>query len=736
MDKINIYIVNHTHWDREWYKTFDQFKIHLKFGVQRLINQLDNKEIENFFFDGQTIIVEDLKHILNDEYYTKFINYIKEGKIEIGPWYVLPDEGLIDNISYNQNLQIGDDICKNLGVNSSKVMYLPDTFGHDMSIPKLSQENNIDYAIIHRGLNSKKVDVTWEYENYKVKTIVLPTREGYYQTMFYKENYLEELDKYIKTYLENTNSKDVLILNGCDHTFVPDDFSNKINNFKSKNPNYNVMQVTLSEFFKKSNYEYNQTIKGEFRENSKAFLLPGVLSTRVYLKIQNRNLVDKLKYQYESITKILNVENKEVNNINSLWKQIVKNHPHDSICGCSIDQVHKEMEVRYQKALDNINTSIFEILNNKYYFNFKDNKFNHKIVILNHTKDEKKLIKFKIDIPVKSSENNKDYYLEDSNNNVYEIEVVEQNTKEKLYHDIKSEPDYQNVNELICFSNVNLKRENLNEFKIITKEKQEHKNVPKSEINKELIEKFIKTYINYKIITDGGDSYNFDPIGNYQTLDQEIISIDFKKNYVLAKIKSSKKLEIDFDDNVKKRTGEIKDFEVFTNITFNYNDLSLTTIKVNINNIHKNIKLVNLINIESDDVYTNTADGLIKRYELNNITYDAKEQNSEVDYNQKPTLTDIYIKDKNIQISHIGLNEMEVLNKKVYMTLFRSIGDLSKRNLNSRNGGAGPSFKTPMGQCIREMDFDILIKEKQQNYNSLNYLNLYPVIFHQYIERK
>lgn len=30
-----------------------------------------------------------------------------------------------------------------------------------------------------------------------------------------------------------------------------------------------------------------------------------------------------------------------------LWKKILENHPHDSICGCSIDPVHSEMKARF-----------------------------------------------------------------------------------------------------------------------------------------------------------------------------------------------------------------------------------------------------------------------------------------------------------------------------------------------------------------------------------------------------
>ncbi len=32
------------------------------------------------------------------------------------------------------------------------------------------------------------------------------------------------------------------------------------------------------------------------------------------------------------------------------WKTLMQNHPHDSICGCSVDAVHREMVTRFEKA--------------------------------------------------------------------------------------------------------------------------------------------------------------------------------------------------------------------------------------------------------------------------------------------------------------------------------------------------------------------------------------------------
>ncbi len=32
------------------------------------------------------------------------------------------------------------------------------------------------------------------------------------------------------------------------------------------------------------------------------------------------------------------------------WKLLLKNHPHDSICGVSIDDVHTDMEERFRQS--------------------------------------------------------------------------------------------------------------------------------------------------------------------------------------------------------------------------------------------------------------------------------------------------------------------------------------------------------------------------------------------------
>ena len=90
-----MHVVSHTHWDREWYKPFQHFRMRLVDLTDGLLKLLEtDPEYKVFTFDGQTIVLEDYLEIRpeNEERLRKLVN---EGRIIIGPWYNQPDEFLI-----------------------------------------------------------------------------------------------------------------------------------------------------------------------------------------------------------------------------------------------------------------------------------------------------------------------------------------------------------------------------------------------------------------------------------------------------------------------------------------------------------------------------------------------------------------------------------------------------------------------------------------------------------------
>ena len=99
-----------------------------------------------------------------------------------------------------------------------------------------------------------------------------------------------------------------------------------------------------------------ETFSGELIDNTGSFLLPGVYSARMYLKQQNRHLEHLLTHKLEPLLALAQSLNLPqllrypTHELDMAWKTLILNHPHDSICGCSVDAVHRENEVRFEQV--------------------------------------------------------------------------------------------------------------------------------------------------------------------------------------------------------------------------------------------------------------------------------------------------------------------------------------------------------------------------------------------------
>src|SRR6202023_4424795 len=106
-EQLNIILVPHTHWDREWYQTFQQFRIRLVRTIDKLLDILDRDDnFQHFMLDGQTIVLDDYLEV-QPEQEQRLKKYIQSGHIQIGPWYLQPDEFLVSGEALIRNLQMG-----------------------------------------------------------------------------------------------------------------------------------------------------------------------------------------------------------------------------------------------------------------------------------------------------------------------------------------------------------------------------------------------------------------------------------------------------------------------------------------------------------------------------------------------------------------------------------------------------------------------------------------------------
>ncbi|MFX1405216.1 MAG: alpha-mannosidase, partial [Promethearchaeota archaeon] len=90
-------------------------------------------------------------------------------------------------------------------------------------------------------------------------------------------------------------------------------------------------------------------IEGEQHASKYVPVLPGVFSSRLYLKQKNficQQLLERWVEPFSTIAWWLGAPYPTVP-LQYAWKLLLQNHPHDSICGCSVDATHADMDRRF-----------------------------------------------------------------------------------------------------------------------------------------------------------------------------------------------------------------------------------------------------------------------------------------------------------------------------------------------------------------------------------------------------
>src|ERR1700753_2568313 len=149
------FVVPHTHWDREWYRPFEHFRLMLGSVVDEVLETLErDAKFESFTLDGQAIVLEDYVAV-RPENELRLRALIAAGRIEIGPSYVLPDEFLVGGEALVRNLLIGRAVCERFGGRASAAGYLPDSFGHPLQLPQILAGFGLDTMLFSRGLGDE-----------------------------------------------------------------------------------------------------------------------------------------------------------------------------------------------------------------------------------------------------------------------------------------------------------------------------------------------------------------------------------------------------------------------------------------------------------------------------------------------------------------------------------------------------------------------------------------------------
>ncbi len=371
MKKFDIFYFSSTHWDREWYQDFQGFRYRLVKLVNKLLGILDNDpEFKTFHFDGQSIVLEDYAEI-EPQKVEKLKKYIAERKILIGPWYVMPDEFILSGESLIRNLMIGHKTCKEWGAEPWKYGYICDIFGHTAQMPQIFRGFDIKYSLLGRGMTEgDPAYFRWQApDGSECLNFNLNPDHGYGQyayTYRYEADktannptIVENIKKYIDLELERSAQPIIILMDGLDHFEPLEETSEHLKIIAELYPEATIHHVDLTKQGEMLEQYVDElpVIKGELNKTAQfghsfLHLITNTLSSHYPIKQQNDQCQNLLEKYLEPICAMAAMEGIELNHrfVEIAYKSLIQNHPHDSICGCSIDQVHKDMTSRFDKT--------------------------------------------------------------------------------------------------------------------------------------------------------------------------------------------------------------------------------------------------------------------------------------------------------------------------------------------------------------------------------------------------
>jgi mannosylglycerate hydrolase len=348
----------HTHWDREWYLPFRQYQIRLAQVVDQILADLEAQRYPCFCLDGQTVLLEDYVAV-RPEQVGRLRQLIASSQLTVGPWYVAPDSYLVGAESLVRNLQRGLAMSAAWGCHQF-CGYLPDTFGHSQDMPTILAGFGLTNAMAWRGINPDLIQqqpAFWWQSPTGDRVLTWHLAEGYFQNALHDPHMtLTQQQEAFERLLNNLPPKSptdiALIPLGGDHLGpLP---AENLPLLRQHHLMVTTPDVFMAQLQARAETTALPTLQGELLDNTTAFVLPGVYSARLDLKQANKRLEHRLTRITEPLLALQQaIKPSSVYPAAALdiaWQQLLLNHPHDSICGCSIDAVHRENHVRYAQV--------------------------------------------------------------------------------------------------------------------------------------------------------------------------------------------------------------------------------------------------------------------------------------------------------------------------------------------------------------------------------------------------
>ena len=355
-------VVSHTHWDPEWYATYQQYRMRLVKLVDKLLGILErNRDYRHFMFDGQVSALEDYLEI-RPENERKIRGHVKSGRLLIGPWWIMPEEFMISPESHIRNLLLGREAARRLGGDTMKIGYLCDMPGHVSQMPQILQGFGINAFAAHRGIpgypNTGK-DLFWWRGPDGSKVIVIHMTGSYGNALAVarSDDPAAALEKVLKQAAKTAATSCLLLMDGSDHREPSEETPRVIKLLNGQMAEQVLIHSTLPGFVacalkEKPNLK---THTGEMRCSRRSQIFcSGNFAARMDIKTRNRQAEVLLENWAEPFCAVASLMAQPYPTalMWRSWRYLLRNDFHDVIYGGHVDEVTRDAMHRYKQSME------------------------------------------------------------------------------------------------------------------------------------------------------------------------------------------------------------------------------------------------------------------------------------------------------------------------------------------------------------------------------------------------
>ena len=376
-------VVPTTHWDRAWYWPVERFRtrlVQMFLGVEALW-QSDPNWL--FMLDGQTIALEDYLEAFPEkaELYRRMG---EAGRFRCGPfqvqndWWCTGAEGLL------RNLLIGHSVAKRFHA-LQDAWYMADSFGFPASLPMLARGCGVDVVMLMRGVPAAVSQggrfLRWQADDgSEIRLFFL--RDGYangaalgmsdgtgeimdaatkasgIHPAFSMVSALKKLGNACRN-LQDGGGAPRMLLAGVDHqipqpqlpAILANAVTGKVGGQNGSTPTFRYAHLDqIADQVRARDAAAWPNYRGECNQQD----LGGTVSARVQIKQLNAAAESVLAGAIEPAAVVVaatGAAEPAARILTLAWRHVLKAQPHDDICGCGTDAVHRETEAHLIKAL-------------------------------------------------------------------------------------------------------------------------------------------------------------------------------------------------------------------------------------------------------------------------------------------------------------------------------------------------------------------------------------------------